>query len=464
MKKVLAIWIGKFALFWTRALRVGSGSSLPGLLAEKVDKDILKKLTKKLKYGAIIITGTNGKTTTAKMLSEILADEGFAVLHNPTGSNLTRGIASALIFATNLFGTRIHSDIAVFEVDEATMPEATSKIRPKFVLVTNLFRDQLDRYGELDKTATIIGNSLQGFSNTTTILNADDPLVANLAKYASGPVKYFGIEDPNISTKSTAAMDSKDCLECGHEFKYSSRYFGHLGVWECSNCSAKRPKPQYIAQNVKMTPETSNFELKLSTEKLNAQMQISGLYNVYNAAAAAAAAEIAGGGGPAISQALRDFSAAFGRMEKLEIEGQNTMLLLVKNPTGANQAVSSALSDAKPKNLLFALNDNFADGTDISWIWDIDFEAENLKPHNFAVSGIRAEDMALRLKYAGLDPKKISMEKDLKKAVLELAKITAKGETCYVFPTYTAMVEIRNIFSPKEDELSELGKVTKRGM
>lgn len=464
MKKLIAIWLGKFALFWTRALRAGSGSSLPGLLAEKIDKNILGKLAGKLKYGVIIITGTNGKTTTAKMLSEILADEGFSVLHNPSGSNLTRGIASALIFATNLFGTRIHSDIAVFEIDEATMPEATSKIRPKFVLVTNLFRDQLDRYGELDKTAAIIGSSLRGFSNTTTILNADDPLVANLSKYASGPVKYFGIEDPNISTKSTAAMDSKDCLECGHEFEYSSRYFGHLGVWKCPNCGSARPKPQYVAQNIKLTPETSTFELKLSAEKLNVEMQISGLYNVYNAVAAAAAAEIAGGGGPAISQALRDFSAAFGRMEQLEIEGRNAMLLLVKNPTGANQAFASVLSDAKPKNLLFALNDNFADGTDVSWIWDIDFESENLSPHTFAASGIRAEDMALRLKYAGIDPKKIALEKNPAKAVSGLAKLTPKGETCYVFPTYTAMIEIRNAFSPKEDDLSELGKVTKHGV
>lgn len=464
MKKLLAIWIGKFALFWSRALKAGSGSTLPGLLAERVDKDIIQKLSSKLKYGTIIITGTNGKTTTAKMLAEILADEGFSVLHNPTGSNLTRGIASSLIFATNLFGTRIHADIGVFEIDEATMPEATSKIRPKFVLVTNLFRDQLDRYGELDKTASIIGSSLKGFSNTITILNADDPLVANLSKYASGPVKYFGIEDPNVSTKSTAAMDSKDCLECGHEFEYSARYFGHLGIWKCPNCGSTRPKSQYVAQNIRISPEASQFELRLSAEKLNVEMQIPGLYNIYNALAAAAAAEIAGGGGPAIAQALRDFSAAFGRMENLEIDGRNAMILLVKNPTGANQAISSVLSDAKPKSLLFALNDNFADGTDVSWIWDIDFESENLKPHTLITSGIRAEDMALRLKYAGVDPKKISLEKNPAKAVSGLVKLIPKGETCFVFPTYTAMIEIRNAFSPKEDELAELGKVTKHGV
>jgi len=240
--KLLAIWLGKFSLVLTRILRVGSGTTFPGLLAEKIDRNIIKKLSERLTYGAIIITGTNGKTTTAKMLTEMLCAEGFSVLHNPSGSNLTRGIASALIHSTNFFGTKLNADIAVFEIDEATMPEATTKIRPKVVLVTNLFRDQLDRYGELDKTAAIIGSSLRGFADLTTVLNADDPLVVSLSKYSEGKVIYFGIEDKNISTKSKAAMDSKDCLECGHELNYENRYFGHLGVWKCSKCKSKNIK------------------------------------------------------------------------------------------------------------------------------------------------------------------------------------------------------------------------------
>jgi UDP-N-acetylmuramyl tripeptide synthase len=461
--KLLAIWISKIALLLTRVLHFGSGTTFPGLIAEKIDPGIIGKLCARLKSGVIIVTGTNGKTTTAKMLTEILSEEGFVVLHNPSGSNLTRGIASALIQSTNIIGTGLEADVAVFEVDEATMPEATTKIRPQVVLVTNLFRDQLDRYGELDKTASIIGGSLKGFTKMVTILCADDPLVTSLVKYAEGPVKFFGIEDKNIVTKSKAAMDSKDCLECGHEFDYTSRYFGHLGVWKCPNCGAARPRVNYSAENIILSPDSISFDMNLS-EKLKIEMPIIGLYNVYNALAAGAAAEVIGGGGPAVSQALRHFGAAFGRMEILNIEDRQVMLVLIKNPTGANQALAAVLADDKPKQILFALNDNFADGTDISWIWDIDFESFDLSTHTFVTSGIRAYDMALRLKYAGVSAEKIKIIEDSVSAAKDLAALENTGERAYIFPTYTALMEVRNAYASKEDDLAELGKVTKRGI
>lgn len=461
--KLLAIWFSKLALLLTRLLHLGSGTTFPGLLAEKIDRNIIRKLSAGLKYGAIIVTGTNGKTTTSKMIVEILCEEGFRVVHNPSGSNLTRGIASSLIQSTNIIGTSHNCDVAVFEVDEATMPEATTKIRPKVVLVTNLFRDQLDRYGELDKTAAIIGSSLRGFTDLTVVLNADDPLVTSLSKYAEGAVKYYGIEDPKIATSSKAAMDSKDCIECGHEFDYVNRYFGHLGAWKCPKCGTSRPKLNFSAENIILSPESLTFEMSLK-EKLKIEMPLPGLYNVYNGLAAGAVAEVIGGGGPAVAQALRNFGAAFGRMEVLNIESRKVMFLLIKNPTGANQALAATLADARPKQILFALNDNFADGTDVSWIWDIDFESFDLSKHVFVASGVRAEDIALRLKYAGVDQKNITIEKDPVCAALFLAKLPNKGETCFIFPTYTAMIEIRNAYTPKEDVLSELGKVTKRGM
>lgn len=462
--KLFAIWTGKLALLATRVLKAGSGTTFPGLLAEKIDRNIIGKSSSKIKYGAIVVTGTNGKTTASKMLVEILTEEGYTVLHNSSGSNLTRGIASALVQSSNIFGTRLHADIAVFEVDEATMPEATTKIRPRAVLVTNLFRDQLDRYGELDKTAAIVGGALRGFSKMTTILNADDPLVASLAKYAEGPVKYFGVEDKNINTSSTAAMDSKDCTVCGHELIYENRYFGHLGIWRCSNCDQKRPKPNFTASEITITPKNSQFKLNLTKESLVVDMQISGLYNVYNALSAAAAAEVVDSGGAAISSALRNFSAAFGRMESFELEGREAMLLLIKNPTGANQALDAVFSDEKPKNIMIALNDNFADGTDISWIWDIDFESLKTEGSRFVASGIRAEDIALRLKYAGVALKNITIKKVVAEAVNELIKETKTGDSCYIFPTYTAMMEIRSLFASKNDHLAELGKVTKHGI
>ncbi len=462
--KLFAILIGKFIIFATRITHMGSGTTLPGLVAQKIDRNIIRSLSEKLRYGAIIVTGTNGKTTSSKMLVEILSEEGYTVLHNPSGSNLTRGIASALIQSSNIIGTNLAADIAVFEVDEATMPEATTKIRPKIVVVNNLFRDQLDRYGELDKTASIIGNSLRGFSKMITILNADDPLVYSLSKYAEGTVKYFGLSDKDIIAKSTAAMDSKDCTECGHELIYKNRHFGHLGDWKCKNCGVARPKLDYYAEDIIISPEKSNFKIKLSKELLPVEIPLPGLYNVYNALSAVATSDIISSGGAAVSHALRNFAAAFGRMETLDIEGKKVMILLVKNPTGANQSLEAIFSDDKQKNILFALNDNFADGTDVSWIWDIDFESFDFSKTKIVASGLRAEDMALRFKYAGLIKNQFTIEKDIILAVKELIGKSKEGETSYIFSTYTAMIEIRNTFIEKDDVHSELGKVTKHGV
>lgn len=462
--KIFAIWFGKISLVLTRVLHIGGGTTFPGLLAEKIDANIISKLSSRIEHGAIVVTGTNGKTTSAKMLVEILSEEGYTVLHNPSGSNLTRGIASALIQSSNIFGTSLKANIAVFEVDEATMPEATTKIRPALVMVTNLFRDQLDRYGELDNTAVIVGSSLRGFPKMTTVLNADDPLVSSLSEYAEGPVMYFGLDDVNIQCKSKAAMDSKDCVKCGQELDYGNRSFGHLGDWSCPNCGLKRPLLNFSANSLSLEPQKSNFNIKLESGELTIQLPVPGLYNVYNALSAASAAEAIGAGGSATVQALRNCAAAFGRMEMIQVDSKNAMMLLVKNPTGANQSLSSVFSDGKPKSIAMILNDNFADGTDISWIWDVDFECFNLKDTKFVASGIRAEDMALRLKYAGIDEKYILVEKDPISAVRKLAANTKEGEICYILPTYTAMVEIRNAFIDKKDRMNNMGKVTKHGI
>jgi lipid II isoglutaminyl synthase (glutamine-hydrolysing) len=462
--RFLAILVGKLTLLTTRLFRLGSGTTLPGLIAEKIDPDIIKKLSSDFRHGVVVVTGTNGKTTTAKMIVEILSEEGFTVLHNPSGSNLTRGIASALIQSANLIRHGLEADIAVFEIDEATMPEATTKLRPNIILVTNLFRDQLDRYGELDKTAAIIGKSLRGLAKTKVILNADDPLVSSLSDSAEGEVIYFGVEDDKVKTDSTAAMDSKDCIYCGHELNYESRYLGHLGIWKCENCKKARQTPIFSASQIEISPQKSIFELHLNNESVKIEMPIFGLYNVYNALAAAAVSSVLEAGLPVISHSLRNCEAAFGRMEIIDVEDKKIMMLLVKNPTGANQSVSAIYSDKKPKKIAFYLNDNFADGTDVSWIWDIDFEYFNLEGSQFVVSGIRAEDMALRLKYAGVSPDNYKINKDPVAATRDLASLLKDGEMGYLFPTYTAMVEVRSNFASKDDSLCDMGKVTKRGI
>lgn len=462
--KILAIIAGKLALFLTRLLKAGGGTTLPGLLAERIDRNIIRSLSGRLKNGVVIITGTNGKTTTAKMLTDILFEEGYSVLNNSAGSNLSRGIAAALVRSTNIFGTRLRADIAVFEVDEATMPEVTTKLRPVMVLVTNLFRDQLDRYGELDKTAELIGSSLRGFSKMKTILNADDPLVSSLSGYLEEEALYFGIHDEDINTDSKAAMDSKDCTACGRELEYATRYFGHLGIWNCPNCRSSRAITNVSVTDIELSPFHTDFKLRLPKEEISINLTVPGLYNVYNALAASTAAVTLGVGTPAISHGLRCCEAAFGRMELLNVNDRKIMTMLVKNPTGANQALAAIYSDRVDKKIAFILNDNFADGTDISWIWDVDFEYFKTEKSLFVASGIRAEEIALRLKYAGVPKESIIIEPESVKAVERLASKLKAEEVGYLLPTYTAMMEIRGHFATSTDELCNLGKATKHGL
>lgn len=447
MRTFLANLVAKTSRFASTKTKSGSGSTLPGLLAEKVDPNIIAKLSKKLPDGVILITGTNGKTTTAKMLAEIMTEAGHKVICNFSGSNLSRGIASLLTEHSSFFGTRLNAKVGIFEVDEATLPEITNKVSPKYILVTNLFRDQLDRYGELDKTAALIGSSLESSANSTIILNADDPLVASLTKYNKN-VKYYGL-DSKITTRSKGAIDSKDCLECGHELVYDVRYFGHLGQYYCPNCREQRPVPSYTLTDLDLSVESSSATYNTPRDCTKLSIQLPGLYNLYNALAAACLASELGIPDRSTVDALAKVSAAFGRMEKIQVGNKKLYLLLVKNPTGFTQVIETLGYDEKPKNILFALNDNFADGTDISWIWDAEIELiKNLYRH-ITVSGIRAEDLRLRLKYADIKNEQISVERDLGRALdIGLGNL-ADGETLYILPTYTAMLEIRKILKER---------------
>jgi len=451
MRKFIAILAAEAARALSQITKRGSGSALPGLVAQKVDPNIITKLANKLPGGVILVTGTNGKTTTAKMLAGILEAAGHKVIYNFSGSNLSRGIASFLIQHTNFWGTRMDGNIGLFEVDEATMPEIVALVQPKAILVTNLFRDQLDRYGEVDKTAAIIGHALELCPDAKVILNADDPLVASLSHYNKN-VLYFGIDD-DYKTLSKGAIDSRNCLSCGAELDFNPRFFGHLGNYICPRCGAKRPSLDYSLSNLSFTVEDSKATLNLPFGKTDISIQLPGLYNLYNALAAAAISDYLQIPSGIIAHTLGTISAAFGRMEKIKTnDGKNLFLMLVKNPTGFTQTIETLTFDKKPKNLLIALNDNFADGTDVSWIWDTEMEVVKNIVESVIVSGIRGEDMQLRLKYADYDMSKVTLEKDLSKALeLGMSK-TAAGETLYILPTYTAMLALRR-------NLSDLGLV-----
>ncbi|MFA5197485.1 MAG: MurT ligase domain-containing protein [Patescibacteria group bacterium] len=443
MRILIANLIAKIARMTSRLAKRGGGTTLPGLLAEKIAPNIITKLANQLPQGIILITGTNGKTTTARMLAAVLEANNLKVIYNSSGSNLSRGIASCLSQNSNLLGTKINGDIGIFEVDEATMPEITKKVTPKIILVTNLFRDQLDRYGELNKTASIIGSAIKRVPESIVFLNADDPLVASLKKY-NKDIRYFGIND-HIETKSNGAIDSKNCLECDHELRYEHRYFGHLGTYECPKCGAKKPKLDYGLSNLRLSVEKSIANYGFSDHKILLEIQLPGLYNLYNALAACAIASEMKIKDTTIQDSIKKVTAAFGRMESVEVDKKKLFLLLVKNPTGFTQVIETLSYDNKPKNLFLLLNDKFADGTDISWIWDAELELLNKLADKVVVSGIRAEDLLLRLKYADFDLGNVMIEKNVGQALdLAFANIQ-EGETLYVMPTYTAMLELRKI-------------------
>lgn len=446
MRRLLAIVVGKLIIFLSRALRKGGGSAYSGLVALTIAPNLISEISKKLPQGTLVITGTNGKTTTTKYLSEMLVSSGLRVVANRSGSNLARGIAAALIEQSSVSG-HPRGDIGLFEVDEATMPEVMPALNPKLVLITNLFRDQLDRYGELDKTASIIANSFTHLNHAKVILNADDPRVFALHKvipHGSGAI-YFGIDESNFIISSEASFDSKDCVLCNRELVFKKRYFAHMGDYECPTCGFSRPKPEYFASEISLkgvTEASANFSSNQSTTMIN--LNLPGIHNIYNALGAYSVAKSLNISDEIIKQSLEKSTAAFGRMERLRFEAREVYLLLAKNPSSLTQVVETLAIDKQAKNFLICLNDNLADGTDISWIWDADIEKLSGVTKSIVCSGIRADDMALRIKYANPRTQKIEILSEIVPAFKKAIQKLDEDETLYVLVTYTAMLELRN--------------------
>lgn len=442
MKKIFAIFIAKQAAFWSRIFGRGGGGALPGLLALKVNPNIISELTENLDKGVVLVTGTNGKTTTSKMIVEILEANGLKVLSNSGGSNLARGIASELAMKSGLSG-KIKEEIGIYEVDEATLPEVVDYVKPKAIVITNIFRDQLDRYGEVDKTAAILKKAIENTPESTLILNADDPIVASLGK-DSANVVYFGVNDKKLEAKSDLAIDIKDCLICGNELVYPHRYYGHIGLYVCESCGFSRPKTKITAKNVRLSPEKTSATINIGRDLESLNLPMTGLYSLYNALAAISTGNFMNIDNKKTFKALNKLTPAFGRMESFEMNGKKAVIHLVKNPTGFNQVLEAITQNRKNKTALIVLNDNFADGTDISWIWDVEFELFKNGFRKIFVSGIRSEDLRLRLKYAGVTSRIVVEEKDLKNALDKAISETSTTETLYVLPTYTAMLSLRN--------------------
>lgn len=439
-----AVLAGKSAGIATRLARRGGGTALPGLVAERVDPRLVANLGRTLGRGRVMVTGTNGKTTTSRIIAAAFDAAGLPYVHNREGSNLMRGMASTLLAQAGPLGSiaAASSKAGLFEADEATMPAAVPALQPRVIAFTNLFRDQLDRYGEVDTVATLWKRALEGAPrDATLVLNADDPSVAELAVGWDGPVHWFGLDDPAFATDTSGAFDARWCA-CGGDYRYDRRYFAHVGWWRCTNCERKRPEPATSASALALDLDHAAFEIGgLGRD----EMPLTGLYNVYNALAAVAACRAFGVPDHAIREGLRAVQPAFGRQEVVDLEGRKLRLFLAKNPAGANQVLLLLRELARRRGLLkvaLLLNDRFADGQDVSWIWDVDHELLTGSVAAWWAGGDRAEDLAVRLKYAGWPPP--GLVDHSPSALLDaILAGTEPGEDIFEVPTYTAMLDLR---------------------
>jgi lipid II isoglutaminyl synthase (glutamine-hydrolysing) len=424
-----------------RSGRTG-GTTAPGRLLLKVSPGALGRMGRELDDGSLLVSATNGKTTTSAMIAACLEQAGRPLVHNRAGSNMSWGVATALLDAG-----RERGQLGLFEVDEAWLPKVAAELHPRLLLLANLFRDQLDRYGELellaDRWAEVVGR-LDGHSRF--VLNADDPLVADLGRGREG-VTYFGLEDDSQALPSMQhAADSKHCRNCGAPYEYDAIYLGHLGRYHCPNCGRRRPEPVVAATRVKLEGmRGSQVDLRTPQGELSLRLPLPGLYNVYNALAATATALELGLPLASVGRALEGFAGSFGRVETIPMAGRDVSILLIKNPAGANEVLRTLILEDGSLDLWLALNDNIADGRDVSWIWDADFELLAGRVRRAVCAGTRAEEMALRLKYAGIDAE-LHVERDLETALDDAVK-GAAGQRLFALPTYTALLELRDLLA-----------------
>jgi lipid II isoglutaminyl synthase (glutamine-hydrolysing) len=417
----------------------GGGTTLPGKILATIDPGALGALAQRLPRGSALVSATNGKTTTAAIVAAIIG-ERVRLAHNRAGANLVSGVASALLAADD-------AELGLFEVDEGAFPDVARRVRPQAVCLGNLFRDQLDRYGELELVAERWRSAVAELDPAASVVvNADDPLLADIARGRAHPLR-FGIDDPSVARERLPhAADSKYCRACGAPYVYRAAYVGHLGDFACPNCHESRPQLDVAARSIALSGlESVAFDLVAREGTRRVTVALPGLYNVYNALAAASLALVLGASLDEVETGLSRFKAAFGRFERIPAGDRSVLLLLVKNPAGANEVVRTLVDAGKPTRVLVALNDEIADGRDVSWIWDVDFEPLVEGMDEVIVTGSRAEELALRFRYGGVPPDIIKVVKGLGAALTYGIEGTPSGEELVVLPTYTAMLALRRI-------------------
>jgi UDP-N-acetylmuramyl tripeptide synthase len=429
------ILLARAAASLSRLVGAGGGTTVPGKLLWKLDPGAVDRLAARLPEGSALISATNGKTTTSAMAARILAPR-LRLAHNRAGANLVSGVASALLASPG-------AELGLFEVDEAALPEVAQRLRPRVLCLGNLFRDQLDRYGELELLAERWRAAAA--ADAELVVNGDDPQIGDLGDPARRTV--FGLDDEwHASTELPHAADSKWCVRCGTPYVYSAVYIGHLGDYRCPACGHARPRLDVVARGIELNGlESVSFELVTPEGSRRVQLAVPGLYNVYNALAAASLAGALGSGLDEIVAGLEGFSAAFGRFERIALGDRALLVLLIKNPAGANEVVRTLVAAGAPKLLLMALNDEIADGRDVSWIWDVDFEPLLEGLDRLVATGERAAELALRFKYAGLPESSIDVRPALEDGLDRALELTPAGSELVALPTYTAMLQLRDL-------------------
>jgi len=441
MRKLLAVWITKILIFVGK-IAGKKGSSTPGIFALKICPDILRILSKQIKNEIIVVCGTNGKTTTNNLLNTIISSSGKKVVCNNVGANMLPGVVTAFVEKTGFSGN-LCADYACIEIDEISAVKVFAHFEPDYMILTNLFRDQLDRYGEIDITLDYLHRAVSMCKNTKLILNADDPLVASFGRKAQKECYYFGIgDDAGIALNET--KEGRFCTFCGEELEYDFYHYSQLGVYRCPKCDFKRPEVNFEALQINL-----DNGVDFNVGKKHISVKYRGFYNIYNILAAYSAVSLCNIDVDNLNEILGDYKPQIGRMEEFVINGKQVVFNLAKNPAGFNQAISTVAGDKRRKNIIVVINDNAGDGKDVSWLWDVDFERFNsVNANKFFFSGIRRDDVAVRFKYAEI--MNFDVLESIKEAVME--GLEEESEVLYVLVNYTALFTTHDILKGLEAE------------
>lgn len=443
MRKILAIWAAKLAAAAAKLLGK-NGSSMPGSIALKICPDILTRLSQDIEKDIIAVWGTNGKTTTNNMIYTVLENQGYKIVCNKVGSNMLSGVVSAFISYSTPWG-KVKADYACLEMDEAYARIILKYLTPTKIVITNLFRDQMDRYGEIDTTISYIQMALDKAKDATLILNGDDPLTASLGiNYKN--TRYYGITQ-NLGLNLNETREGRYCRVCGNELKYDFYQYGQLGKYHCDKCGFSRPKPQYDGKNI-----ISDDNVSFDVCGTHVDLPCKGIYNIYNALAAFAFCDSCGIPKQDIAAGLQKYKGQVGRMEEFTVKGKLVVFNLAKNPASFNQSIGNIINEKRTKDVIIGINDNDPDGNDVSWLWDVDFEKlKDSSIKSYTTTGIRAKDMGVRLKYCDIDQRKMRVGGDMRQDIINA--VNGSGERVYIVVNYTLLFSTKKILSELEEEL-----------